>query len=130
MLIKSSKMSQPKDEKLYDKAKDIVYKQYDKPSAYRSGALVKKYKELYKEKHGSGSAYEGKKTEKGLTRWYKEDWKDVNPDKSDKSYPVYRPTKRISKDTPKTADEISKKRLKEQSELKQKYKGKKNLPKF
>jgi len=123
-------MSQPKDDKLYDKAKGIVYKQYDKPSAYRSGALVKKYKELYKEKYGSGSAYEGKKTEKGLTRWYKEDWKDVNPDKTDKSYPTYRPTKRISKDTPKTADEISKKRLKEQSELKQKYKGKKNLPKF
>ena len=124
-------MSTPKDEKLYDQAKEIVYKQYEKPSAYRSGALVKKYKELYKEKHGSDSAYEEKKkTEKGLTRWYKEKWEDVNPDKTDKSYPVYRPTKRISKETPKTKDEISNERLKEQAKLKQKIKGKKNLPKF
>ena len=124
-------MSTPKDEKLYDQAKEIVYKQYEKPSAYRSGALVKKYKELYKEKHGSDSAYESKKTNKEpLSRWFKEEWKDVNPNKTDKSYPVYRPTKRISKETPKTKDEISNERLKEQAKLKQKIKGKKNLPKF
>jgi len=36
----------PVDPSLYEKAKKIVYAQYDKPSAYRSGALIKKYKEL------------------------------------------------------------------------------------
>ena len=31
--------------KLYDDIKDKVWKMYDKPSAYRSGMLVKVYKE-------------------------------------------------------------------------------------
>ena len=39
-------MSIPIDKELYEIAKQIVYKQYKKASAYRSGALVKKYKEL------------------------------------------------------------------------------------
>ncbi len=34
------------DPDIYARAKDIVYKQYKKASAYRSGALVKKYKEM------------------------------------------------------------------------------------
>jgi hypothetical protein len=123
-------MPEPKDTLLYEKAKNIVYSQYEKPSAYRSGALVKKYKQLYTEKYGNNDAYEGKKTLTGLTRWYKEDWKDINPYKTISSYPVYRPTKRITIETPKTANEISEKRLKEQSILKQLVKGMKNLPKF
>lgn len=34
------------DPDIYERAKKIVYAQYKKPSAYRSGALVKKYKQL------------------------------------------------------------------------------------
>ena len=34
------------DKDIYQKAKTIVYDQYKKASAYRSGALVRKYKEL------------------------------------------------------------------------------------
>ena len=120
----------PANKELYEKAKRIVYAQYAKPSAYRSGALVKKYKEL-------GGTYIQQKTAKGgsiddkpLRRWFLERWADVNPDKTDKSYPVYRPTKRITSETPKTVKEIPKERLKEQAKLKQKIKGKKNLPKF
>lgn len=117
----------PKDQVLYNKAKSIADKTYDKPSAYKSGFIVKKYKELYKEKYGSGEAYTGTKTKKGLTNWYKSDWKDVGEKKGD--YPLYRPTVKASKDTPKTAQEIGKKRLAEQDKLKQKIKGG-NLPKF
>ncbi len=53
-------------------------------------------------------------------------WKDVG----NKDYPVYRPTKIISKDTPFTINEIDPKNLKKQSKLKQKIKGSKNLPPF
>lgn len=109
--------------KLYEKAKEIVYQQYEKPSAYRSGQLVKKYKEL-------GGTYSGDKDKKGLTQWFKEDWRDVNPIKTDTSYPVYRPTKRVSSDTPLTKDEIDPDNLMMQSLLKQIYKGEKNLPAF
>lgn len=105
--------------KLYDEAKQIVYNQYPKHSAYRSGQLVKKYKEL-------GGTYSGEKPTGGLTAWFKEEWKDVGG----KDYPVFRPTIRVNKDTPLTAEEIDPKNLKEQIALKQVIKGNKNLPPF
>ena len=114
-------MSEPLNKKLYEKVKREADKKYDRPSAYKSGYIVKKYKSL-------GGKYAGKKdTDEGLSRWFKEEWTDLNP-KGD--YPVYRPTKRITKDTPLTADEIDKKQLKRQ--IKKKNKGKENitLPKF
>jgi hypothetical protein len=117
-------MPTPANPKLYERAKKIVYNQYTKPSAYRSGALVKKYKEL------GGTYKPDDKAEKPLKRWFSEKWEDVNPTKTKTSYPVYRPTVRVSEKTPKTKGEIGKKKLKEQSELKQKIKGTKNLPKF
>lgn len=104
---------------LYEKAKKIVYKQYAKPSAYRSGQLVKLYKEM-------GGTYSGSKQNSGLTRWFKEEWKDVGGS----SYPVYRPTKRINKSTPLTINEIDPGNLREQTIRKQKYRGNKNLPPF
>jgi len=117
-------MAIPINKELYEKAKEIVYKQYSKPSAYRSGALVKKYKEL------GGKYKDDDKKEKPLERWFSEKWMDVNPNKTKTSYPVYRPTKRINKDTPLTVSEIDKKNLEKQSKLKQKIKGEKNLPPF
>ena len=59
-------------------------------------------------------------------RWFKEEWKDIG----NKEYPVYRPTKRIRAKTPLTVSEIDKANLKQQIKLKQKIKGKKNLPPF
>ena len=116
-------MTTPTNMILYNKVKkdaDLVYK---KPSAYKSGYIVKKYKEL-------GGTYKENTSEKPLRRWFKEKWIDVNPNKTSKSYPLYRPTIRINSKTPKTKDEISLSRLIEQSRLKQKLKGSKNLPKF
>lgn len=107
------------DPDLYDKARAIADKIYKKPSAYKSGFIVKKYKEL-------GGKYTDDKEPKNLKRWFKEDWKDIG----NKEYPVYRPTKRITKATPLTADEIDPKQAKKQIELKQKIKGEYNLPKF
>jgi hypothetical protein len=119
-------MTNPKDKVLYNKAKQQANKIYKKPSAYKSGYIVKTYKQLYKEKYGNQDAYEGTKTRDGLTRWYMEKWRDVGSGE----YPLYRPTVRINKQTPKTVFEISKRRLEEQDKLKQKIKGNSNLPKF
>lgn len=111
------------DKDLYEKAKKIVYKKYKVHSAYRSGKLVQMYKKL-------GGRYKGRKSKNAnLTRWFKEKWMDVNPNKTKKSYPVYRPTRRVSKKTPLTVGEISKKELLRKSRLKQKIKHK-TLPKF
>jgi len=104
---------------LYEKAKVEIFKKYPKNSAYRSGALVKLYKSL-------GGEYIGEKKNTGLTSWFKEEWQDIGK----KEYPVYRPTKRINKQTALTASEIDKKQLKKQIALKQKIKGKSNLPPF
>jgi DNA adenine methylase len=104
---------------LYEKAKQIADETYKKPSAYKSGFIVKKYKEL-------GGTYSGNKDNKGIGRWFKEEWKDIGG----KEYPVYRPTKRITKDTPLTPDEIKPDNLKKQIALKQKIKGDDNLPPF
>ena len=105
---------------LYEEAKKIADETYNKPSAYKSGFIVKKYKEL-------GGTYSGKKEEnKGISRWMKEQWKDIG----NKEYPVYRPTKRITKNTPLTPEEINPSNLKKQIELKQIIKGDSNLPPF
>jgi len=104
---------------LYEKAKRIVYQEYPKHSAYRSGQLVKRYKEM-------GGTYSGKKDSSGLTSWFKENWKDIGG----LEYPVYRPTKRVNKNTPLTPDEIDPENLLQQILLKQQYKGDKNLPAF
>jgi hypothetical protein len=113
-------MSEPINKSLYEKVKkeaDVIYK---KPSAYKSGWIVKTYKQR-------GGTYKGKKNiDKGLGRWYRESWRDVGGG----VYPVYRPTKRITKDTPLTVSEIDSKNLKKQIALKQNIKGFENLPPF
>lgn len=108
----------PIDKDKYEKAKEIVYPRYKKPSAYRSGAVIKKYKEL-----GGRFKEDG---ERKLQRWFEEEWKDIG----DKNYPVYRPTKRVNINTPLTESEIDPKNLKNQISEKQKIKGEKNLKPF
>jgi hypothetical protein len=107
------------DPELYDLAKHKADKVYKKHSAYKSGYIVKTYKEL-------GGRYKADKKSKTLKRWYKEKWKDIGH----KEYPVYRPTVRINRSTPLTVKEINKSDLRKQIKLKQIIKGNKNLPPF
>ena len=108
------------NQELYNKVKKEADELYSKPSAYKSGWIVKTYKQR-------GGKYKDDDKPKNLKRWYEENWISIS---KPNEYPVYRPTKRITKDTPLTASEIDQKQAKEQIKLKQKIKGKKNLPKF
>jgi hypothetical protein len=107
------------NKELYEIAKKTADKIYKKPSAYKSGFIVKLYKHL-----GGKYADDGKT--RNLKRWYLERWYDVGH----KSYPVFRPSFRINKYTPLTVEEIDRKNLQQQIKLKQKIKGNKNLPPF
>lgn len=99
-------INEPKDKELYMKVKKEIYKKYPKHSAYRSGLLVKKYKEL-------GGTYLGKKNIDGLTRWFREQWTNQRGETGyKKKGDIYRPTKRITKDTPKTFKQLSIKQIK------------------
>ena len=111
----------PDNPELYAKAKQLADKKYSKPSAYKSGFIVKKYKDM-------GGTYSGKKPSKeGIAGWFKENWENIA---GEEDYPVYRPTKRVSKNTPLTPDEIAPENLRKQIQLKQKIKGNSNLPPF
>ena len=112
-------MPTPNDPELYEKVKKYADTIYKKHSAYKSGFIVKTYKE-------NGGTYRGDGLPSTLKRWYLEKWQDIG----NKDYPVYRPTKRITKDTPLTVNEIDKSNLKKQISLKQKIKGSQNLPPF
>ena len=99
-------MSEPADKKLYEKVKKEIYEKHPQHSAYRSGLLVKTYKER-------GGTYIGKESDnKGLNKWFKEKWTNQRGEvgykyKSD----VYRPTVKVNSDTPTTFKELSKKQI-------------------
>lgn len=107
------------DQQLYDKIKLEANHIYKKPSAYKSGWIVKTYK-------SRGGKYGDDNKPKNLGRWFKEKWIDIG----NKTYPVFRPTKRINKSTPLTIDEIDPIQAQIQIKLKQKIRGNKNLPSF
>jgi len=109
----------PVNKELYEAVKEYANIVYSKPSAYKSGFIVKTYKKL-------GGTYKEDHKEHDLERWFLEHWKNVG----DGDYPVYRPTKRINKKTPLTVDEIDTTNLKKQIKLKQKIRGSMNLPPF
>ena len=100
---------------MYNKIKAVVYKEIPKHSAYRSGIVVQKYKAAFAEKYGiKKSPYKGKKTmKKGIGRWFKERWVNQRGEVGYKhKNDIYRPMIRITKDTPTTHKEITKKELK------------------
>lgn len=110
-------MNVPKNPTLYAKVKAEIYKKNPKHSAYRSGMVVKEYKKR-------GGLYKGKKDPNtGLSRWFKEKWKTQDGKTTyKKKGDIFRPTKRITKDTPKTMGELSKKE-KEKAMKEKKKKG-------
>ena len=104
---------------LYEKIKSQADLIYSKPSAYKSGWIVNRYKKL-------GGSYTNDNKPKELKRWFDEEWGDIGG----KEYPVYRPYKRVNSATPLTASEIDPTQAKKQIELKQVLKGEANLPPF
>ena len=108
-------MPNPKDMKLYNNVKSRVYKRIPKHSAYRSGVVVSSYKKAFSKKYGKNKKpYSGKKTSKrGLGRWFKEKWVNQRGKvgykyKSD----IYRPSRRVTRRTPTTHKELSRKQIK------------------
>ncbi len=95
-------MPKPTNQKLYDKVKAEIVKKVPKHSAYRSGLIVKEYKKR-------GGKYEGAKNEKkGLSRWFKEDWRTQSGSKTyKKKGDIFRPTKRVTAKTPTTMSELT-----------------------
>ena len=106
------KKKSPANPALYNRVKAEAKRKFRAwPSAYASGWLVKEYKRR-------GGTYKGSKTRStGLTRWFDEEWIDVCklPKKVPcgrpsadikawkKKYPYCRPSKRITRKSPKTA---------------------------
>jgi len=110
---------QPRDQALYESVKRRVNQQYSKPSAYRSSAYVKEYKEAYKQKHGGGTPYIGKRGTGGLTRWHQEKWRNQRGEEGyKKKDDIYRPTTRVNEKTPTTMNELSSSRIKKAQEEK------------
>lgn len=102
--VSATQKPTPVNPRLYAQAKEAYA--HLPHSAYRSGLIVKKYKAL-------GGKYRGTKTStQGLTRWFQEKWRNQ---KGQVGYQargdVYRPTKRITKETPVTLSELSPQQL-------------------
>lgn len=103
-------MPKPSNAKLYAKVKAEIIKKVPKHSAYRSGMIVREYKKR-------GGKYEGKKpTAKeggNLKSWFKEKWKTQEGSTTYKKRgDIFRPSVRVSKKTPTTMSELSKKEIK------------------
>lgn len=127
-------MSVPLDRSLYERVKQEVKRRVSVwPSAYASGQLVREYKKRggrYASSSSRGrtksSSYSSSKSRSksrgrrtgNLSRWYKEDWRNVcerdsrghykkcgspsSRGRSLKKYPYCRPLHRVSKETPRT----------------------------
>ena len=104
----------PTDPAMYQRILKKYQKKMPKSSAYRSGLIVKDYKEQFKKKYGNKSPYNGKKTSKGLVRWFAEDWRNVRTGKIgyQRKGDLYRPTRRITSKTPVTKGELTKAEIK------------------
>lgn len=123
-------MPTPVDAELYNAVKQRANSIYSKPSAYKSGWIVRTYLALggkYGEDGGKNTKSTKLKPKTGLTAWFKEKWKNVA---KEGQYPVLRPTVRVSSKTPLLVQEIDPEDLKKKIKLKQKIKGKKNLSPF
>lgn len=140
--VSRSKSPIPINKSLYNYVKQLANKKFkSKSGIYRSSWIVREYKKR-------GGRYSGKKTSsKGLKRWYKEKWVDLNrPIRNSKGkiigykscgrskikgskgkYPLCRPSKRINRGTPKTYQSISSKSISKAKREKSRIKHKGNI---
>jgi hypothetical protein len=99
-------MPEPLNKSLYEQVRSEIYKRIPQHSAYRSALIVQEYKRR-------GGKYSGAKQQKtGLKRWFAEKW--MNQDGKigyAKKGDIYRPTIRVTKDTPTTIHELTSKQI-------------------
>lgn len=122
-------MPEPINKKLYNKVKEEADKLFlSKTSAYKSGWIVKTYKER-------GGKYIGEQPVKtGLVRWFNEKWININkPDDVEcgrkkatvkGEFPLCRPSVKVTQKTPKIVSEIPVKDINKAKKEKQKVKNK------
>ena len=124
----------PNDKKLYAKVKAEADEKFLAPtSVYKSAWIVREYKKR-------GGLFEDAQDPKsGLARWFKEKWVNVNrPGEAcgrskavvKGTYPLCRPTVKVTKDTPRLKQELSEDALKKANKKKQKLKNKGRLTKL
>lgn len=124
-------MPEPVDLKLYKLVKRLADKKFEsKSGVYKSSWIVREYLKR-------GGKYHGKRSKKkGLLRWYSEKWVDLNRKnkscgrpsaKSKGKYPLCRPTKRVTKETPRTVNELSKSSIRKAKREKAKIKSSGNV---
>ena len=123
-------MPQPKDKELYEKIKNEITNKY-KPSGYRSGMIVRKYKEEYYKKHKNNNAYIGDRNNSNLRKWFLEQWTNQRGEIGYKyKGDIYRPTIKINNKTPTTFNELTKEQIKK-AQKEKKTKGRvKNFSKL
>ena len=119
-------MSIPEDKNLYNRVKKEIFSKNPVNSAYRSGLLVKTYKERFEKNNPNKSPYIDNNSKKPLKRWFMENWKNQkNMVGYSQKGDIYRPTIKISKNTPKTFSELTSKEIKKAMVMK-KQKGRVN----
>lgn len=114
------------DQALYSKVKKEADEKFvARTGIYKSSWIVREYKKRGGRYAGKADADEDR--DRGLLRWFREKWVDLNrpthnkndkdnigyepcgrPSSSKSKYPLCRPTKRITNDTPKTVSQLSK----------------------
>lgn len=128
-------MARPLDAKLYARIVREAKARFDVwPSAYASGWVVRRYKDM-------GGRYEGgSKKPAGalLGRWFREEWVNVcelprivpcgRPKATGGGYPYCRPRKRVSSATPETVGELSARELEARCARKKQNPHKKIMP--
>jgi len=120
------------DKDIYNKAKKLADKKYEKHSAYKSMYLVEEYERL-------GGKINTKLKKSGTATWNKEKWKNLTPiamgiesdikkltacgnkhPKQKTNPTICRPTKKINKNTTSLAQSFTKSQIKKALEIKKK----------
>ena len=140
-ITEKKKKNTPTNPELWKKSLAWARARYDVcPSAYCNGAAAKRYKSKggkWKKKPKNES---DETLMEDLKRWFKEKWVDVSKkvggkhppcgrkDANGKSYPKCRPSKKVSKETPKVASSYDKEEKKSMTQ--QKRRAEKKEPKI
>jgi len=120
----------PTDPTEYKKAVRRVKARVERwPSAYASGMVVAEYKRAMKAKGKRPYSTSVPKNKADLSRWFAEKWVNVRTGKpcgsvTDATYPTCRPSRKVSKSTPRTAGSLTPSQKRRMVEVKQRAKKK------